>query len=156
MTPIDWSQITGKPATFPPDPHTHHPDDLSGVRNADYETRGDGAGLHTGLVHITANAVDLIAPDGGMLTSLFYFPIGRVSKLVIIGNYNNADVFQDELTIEGFVPPFSLPVQVYNNVLGAPGARTYSIGTNNVRVVIAGGPPNPIKPFQIRFLATLF
>ena len=147
---VRWDDITGKPTAFPPLPHAHHPDDLVGTRNSDYEARGTNAGFHCGLAHIIANEVEIIAPDGGVATQFFVFPIGQMTKLLILGNYNNIDVFQDEVTVEGFVPPFTLPVIVQNNLVGAPGARTYGIVTNAVNVVIAGGGAAAPVPAPLR------
>lgn len=148
-----WNQILDVPATFPPAAHTHHPDHLVGTKAADYEAAGDVAGYAFPIARLGANSTAVVCPDGGAVTPFYSITTQGVMKLLVVGDYNDTDVFMDEIIVCGYGGS-GIMTKETNDVFGAPGARTYSLNVGDVCVAIAGGgPPNN---FNVRFVATEF
>lgn len=56
LSSIDWDDVTGKPATFPPSSHTHVIADTTGLQTA---LDGKAASVHT---HLLADITDYTPP----------------------------------------------------------------------------------------------
>ena len=147
---MNWNEIAGKPSLFPPEEHTHHPDDLAGTRNSDYSARGSGAGYAVGRARIDANATALQIANIAAATIFYSVASGKIAKLIICGQYAGTDVFVDEILV-CTMGASSVVEQVKKDVLGTPGARTYSIVGSDVKLSLAGAPP--LHTYDIDFVA---
>ncbi len=143
---LDWSQITGKPSTFPPGVHTHSPDDLSGSGTQLMGTdQGQGYGYRVGVVRYDSNGPShMVVPTGGAATMIFAPAVGgsnpTVFKLFVAGDDGGGgNAFLDELVVTYIGGPIVFAVQSSTTAVGAPRARTYSV-TTGLRVALGGAP----------------
>lgn len=152
---VRWDEITGKPATFPPAVHTHHPDALEGARTTDYPARGAGAGYQLGLVRLDASAVAIVVPALGLATPLYTIAAGKTQRILVTGDDGaGANGFQDEIWACAINTPAAIGPINLTNTFGAPGGRTYSLNLNRIDVAIAGVPP--VVNYNVRFLVFEF
>lgn len=147
---VRWEEITGKPSVFPPAVHTHHPDALEGDRTSDYGARGAGAGYQMGLVRLDASAVAIVVPAIALATPFYTVQVGKFLHLRVVGeDVTGPNVFMDEIWVCGAGTPFTIGAISQNNMIGAPGARTYTLNLSNIEMAIAGTPP--VVNYNVRF-----
>ena len=89
--PADWTTITGKPSTFPPDPHVHPQSDIT---NLVTDLAGKAPIVHThaqaDITNLTTDLGSKLALAGGTMTGNILTPLGAANNLPIqVGGTTN-------------------------------------------------------------------